>query len=491
MKKLFIVFALLCTFFVISCGSGGSKNDGNSGEPGSGEAVTDEDSSDSDSPDNSDTVITDEDIPGGNDDSDTTPEQPDNGGLTHDEDADAAPDNGDSADDSDMAAPDGGDSQNDDDSDTDTSDSGSDDGSELPPDSQLPKCSQTSSTPCIDWETWLIWSGKAAQKMTWKEAGSYCENLNEGGFSDWRLPNIATLRTLRQNCNPVLQLGYDYGCKEDENIEEYYSKFGETEIFWSSSTDDKNALGVYFHNGRTTSTSRDENYDVRCVRIETTARDVNCFGFPADENVQWNSVSRIAQTWDWTKAKWLPDRKAVFNDEASTTECRFNCKFSNYEWSLGWQRCIAFPYTDPESGLTWSLKSSDAKNWNDAKSYCENLTEGGYSDWRLPSINDLRNLIQNCPKTVLSGSCAVRDPDCLERSCDNPDDSEDCACDGGPNGEYTKFAKYSKLGIEDERLWSSSLRADDTKYAWYVEFYLALIRYNDIQYPVFQVRCVR
>ena len=45
---------------------------------------------------------------------------------------------------------------------------------------------------------------------------------------------------------------------------------------------------------------------------------------------EYNSVDRITQTWDGTS--WLPSSTAVYNDEASTTECRFKCA-ENYFWN--------------------------------------------------------------------------------------------------------------------------------------------------------------
>jgi len=32
-------------------------------------------------------------------------------------------------------------------------------------------------------------------------------------------------------------------------------------------------------------------------------------------------------------------------------------------------------------------------NWEEAKEYCQNLTLGGYSDWRLPKVNELKKLL--------------------------------------------------------------------------------------------------
>ena len=46
--------------------------------------------------------------------------------------------------------------------------------------------------------------------------------------------------------------------------------------------------------------------------------------------------------------------------------------------------------TDNVTGLVWTQNvSSYAMPWSDASSYCESLTTGGYSDWRLPSVKEL------------------------------------------------------------------------------------------------------
>ncbi|MBU2938519.1 DUF1566 domain-containing protein [Lacinutrix sp. C3R15] len=46
--------------------------------------------------------------------------------------------------------------------------------------------------------------------------------------------------------------------------------------------------------------------------------------------------------------------------------------------------------TDNVTGLMWAQEqSTEAKGWVEAAAYCENLTLGGYTDWRLPSIKEL------------------------------------------------------------------------------------------------------
>ncbi|CAN2042770.1 exported hypothetical protein [Candidatus Magnetomoraceae bacterium gMMP-15] len=48
---------------------------------------------------------------------------------------------------------------------------------------------------------------------------------------------------------------------------------------------------------------------------------------------------------------------------------------------------------DTKTGLMWQQATSDRMNWKDALAYCENLTLGGYSDWRLPNIKELVSII--------------------------------------------------------------------------------------------------
>ena len=83
------------------------------------------------------------------------------------------------------------------------------------------------------------------------------------------------------------------------------------------------------------------------------------------------------------------------------------------------------PCKDRESGLFWSKFADKEMNLKDAEQYCEKLEEVGYDDWILPSIDELRTLIRNCPKTAENGECKVRSEGkiCLDNDCRYPEES--------------------------------------------------------------------
>jgi hypothetical protein len=48
---------------------------------------------------------------------------------------------------------------------------------------------------------------------------------------------------------------------------------------------------------------------------------------------------------------------------------------------------------DTSTNLMWAAKDNGRDvNWSDAKSYCENYRGGGYSDWRMPTLEELAGL---------------------------------------------------------------------------------------------------
>lgn len=140
----------------------------------------------------------------------------------------------------------------------------------------------------FDQVTKIEWSNRSLDRMNWPKAIDYCRNLNEGGHSDWRLPDIDELRTLIKNC-PKTETGGEcrvsekngclhekcwknpYGscyCERKSDIG-YYSKLGDENSLWSYSSDSfltSYAWCVDFEEGYVFENNRFSKHHVRCVR---------------------------------------------------------------------------------------------------------------------------------------------------------------------------------------------------------------------------------
>ena len=307
--------------------------------------------------------------------------------------------------------------------------------------------------------TELQWSDITKKKMNWSQAAEYCKNLNENGRSDWRLPDLDELRTLVQNC-PGTETGGSCkaseksGCLSGEcwtsedcascpsDPSGKYSKLGDTDWFWSSSTTSDNTLdawGINFDSGV-------------CGRKlhKTTAYNFRC----------------VTDT----------DPKIAAKKQASKKE----------------EKIVI-------DGLQWSERTQKPLDWEGRENYCKDLKEGGHNDWRLPNIDELRTLIQSCPGTVTGGKCKVSERGkCLSHDTRGINDDapkcytpKDCAsCQAASSG------KYSKLG-DTGKFWSTSAGPSDFDPNWIVDFKSGRIEgvfpnddFDDGRFNYF-VRCVR
>ncbi len=168
---------------------------------------------------------------------------------------------------------------------------------------------------------------------TWSDAYNYCNNLNYGGYSDWRMPTVKELDT-------ILDLG-----RRNSADPNYFSNT--TYSYWWVNNKNETADKLwyvyqtsikYWPTSYATNTSY--KYYVRCVRgTELTE--------PTSESFSSDTTGVVKDT---------------------------------------------------DTGLYWSTPGDSRVNWKDAFEQCENSTTGGYTDWRLPNINELSSLL-NYSKT--------------------------------------------------------------------------------------------
>ena len=301
----------------------------------------------------------------------------------------------------------------------------------------------------LDWDS-DIWealcddncfSGKTAghKFVTLDDAKTYCEELKTYDHEDWRLPTVDELKVLLENCSETGKKG-----------ECLYSQLqGEDTIgLWAYSDDSTawyaNAQGVQEDN---IYSSR----SVRCVRQDApeaceTARKYNtkyywnyyfehypegkCIGDAKIflEKSACESARKVNTRAAWEKyLKKFPDGKCAKEGMAVRNKFR---KIDGLEWS----------------DIFYAARDSYDEEHDDPSDYCSRLTEGGHDDWRLPTIDELRTLVQNHPGTVTGGLCKISE----KNGKISIDFDESSSCNG------IEGSNFSKLGDDDVQLFSST-----------------------------------
>lgn len=128
--------------------------------------------------------------------------------------------------------------------------------------------------------------------------------------------------------------------------------------------------------------------------------------------------------------------------------------------------------TDRSTGLVWQRGATSGLFWEEAVAHCDALSLGGRGDWRLPTIDELRSLVDHCPDSELGGRCPVTDPGCLAIDCSNVR----CrgACAGSLPEEGLCFRVGAPWEAPCEHYWSRSELSEGIS-AWMLSFRFALI----------------
>ncbi len=177
-----------------------------------------------------------------------------------------------------------------------------------------------------------------------------------------------------------------------------------------------------------------------------------------------------------------------------------------------WNTCECTTYgtwCDPNSGLCWQNPHKDAYEEGnggvtsiDAKRYCEELVLGGYDDWRLPNIEELRSIIQGNIFATTWGQCYIREGSSMN---DQPLPNH-IPCLGGINplsgpdesGCFWKTELSGNCNTPDPassthylETWSTTKAADDPEnWIAYIFFDTATVGFNHTL-SLGDVRCAR
>jgi hypothetical protein len=193
----------------------------------------------------------------------------------------------------------------------------------------------------LDTQMSLMWAtSDNGSDIDWANANTYCKNYRGGGYTDWRMPTY----------DELLQL-YDHSLK-NKNGYRLTNLITLTKCCsWASEASRSVASYVNFQNGMMYWSPRSHLdkrvLPVRSVKQGDTAEPV---GSPKGE-----------------KAREGP---FVAYDNGTVLDRRTN--------------------------LMWAASDNVSDiDWMNAKTYCENYRGGGYTDWRMPTKDELQGLYGN------------------------------------------------------------------------------------------------
>lgn len=390
-----------------------------------------------------------------------------------------------------------------------------------------------------DPETTLVWQNGIVSNKTWAEAVAHCDGLDWGGRDDWRLPTIAELRSLS-----------DYGRIGASFYSEHFTALPTAlpteeqpylEKFWSVdklSIDEERAWYWSANSGSMAFMAHNEELNVICVRMGPekkyvtspylTDTPVSGQTVVTDQGTRlvWKGIPASARHWDDALAycekldyagysDWrLPDINELMslsNIKKYNPGTTFPSAPSNWFWSStlylkntqyarivnikdhgemssvyatsggyahvycvrgpGKLECSDRACLDRNSNLMWQKHPLVDISNADAKSACEKLDVDGYSGWRIPTIDELRSIIDGCSATNISGVCNVRET-CALDGCRGKECSG-CDADEGPSTDGC----YRDDGLDGpcDWYWSSTGYDNSPNANWFVDFSNGLI----------------
>ena len=222
-----------------------------------------------------------------------------------------------------------------------------------------------------DMNTGLMWQQDPGEKRTYAEAVAGAASCRTGGYSDWRLPTIKEMYSLIQfngedpdpegadtsGLTPFIDntvFAFEYGKEEDGDriIDSQYAT--STKYVSTTMGGDATVFGVNFADGRI----KGYPYGYLHGRLKTFC------------------VMYVRGNTEYGKNDWVENGNGTLTDSAT--------------------------------GLTWQQgDSGQGMNWADALAYAENLTLGGYSDWRLPTAKELQSIVDYTRSPDTTGSAAI------------------------------------------------------------------------------------
>ncbi|AKB74997.1 hypothetical protein MSLAZ_1736 [Methanosarcina lacustris Z-7289] len=186
--------------------------------------------------------------------------------------------------------------------------------------------------------TGLVWAQNLSNSsMSWEDANDYCENLELGGYDDWRLPTVKDLWSIRDFSQGWPWVDTDY----------------------------------FYLVGNGTEGAQQHSWSSNLYLVKDEYQNDQVIGSPAF----------IVN--DWTGHIKAMSGNRFVRAVRGGTSYGINDFVDNGDGTV----------TDNATGLMWSQNDSGkGMDWEDALAYAENSTYAGYDDWRLPNAKELQSI---------------------------------------------------------------------------------------------------
>jgi hypothetical protein len=214
-----------------------------------------------------------------------------------------------------------------------------------------------------------------ADKLSWAEAQTYPQTLNEinyGGYSDWRLPTIKELYSLIDFNGIDPQPTAPDASGLTPFIDTEYFDF----IYGDTSAGERVIDAQYWSSTQYVSLTMDGQSTVFGVNFA----DGRIKGYPSGNGLSGSLMTEFVRL------------------VRGNTDYGQNDFVDNNDGTI----------TDLATGLMW--QQADAGNgytWEEALAYAENLELAGYDDWRLPNAKELQSIVDYSLAPATNGSAAI------------------------------------------------------------------------------------
>ena len=251
-----------------------------------------------------------------------------------------------------------------------------------------------------DENTGLLWEkAHHATRLSYYDAKAVCEELELGGHTGWRLPNLKELFSLS-----------DF--KGNQHSGRYYLDNDYFDLAPPDAVDD-------------------------------------------DDQFSSHTVQMMGQTWSstiYTGDHWNnPNIEAAFffnfldghikQAPTSGTELFYRCVYGDEYGANAFVINDNGTVTDQNTGLIWQQQDDGiGRNWQDSLAYCEDLELAGQTDWRLPNIKELQSIVDY-----------TRHDPAIDPSVFTLSDSEGWFWSGTTHGDSTLAAAYICFGKCDSK----------------------------------------